>query len=42
VVERAETIAEGKIGEPAVDIAEPKRHLVRIGNVNLGAIPNVG
>src|SRR5580704_15842359 len=42
VVERAETIAEGKVGQAAVDIAEPKSHLVRIGHVDLAAIPNVG
>lgn len=41
VVERAETIAEGKVGEPSIDVAEPKSHLVRIGHINLGAIPDV-
>jgi hypothetical protein len=40
VVERSKTIAKGKIGETAVDVAETESQLIRIGHVDLSAIPD--
>src|SRR5271154_3464601 len=38
VVQQAEAIAERKIGEPAIDVAESQSQLIRIGEINLRAI----
>src|ERR1700761_5947226 len=40
VIEQTEAVTKRKIGKAAVDVAESKRELIRVGQVNLPAVVN--
>src|SRR5690349_351195 len=40
VIEEAKSIAERKVGQPAIDVSKTESELIRIGEINLCAITN--